>query len=80
MCAIAGVLGLPASEQTQTAMLATMRRRGPDGSGVYAHEDLCLLHTRLLIMDSAGGSQPMVLDWGNERYVISYSGELYNTQ
>ena len=80
MCAIAGVLGLPASEQTQTAMLATMRRRGPDGSGVYTHEDLCLLHTRLLIMDSAAGSQPMVLDWGNERYVISYSGELYNTQ
>lgn len=80
MCAIAGILELPASEKTQIAMLETMRRRGPDGSGVYTHEDLCLLHTRLAIIDPTGGSQPMVLDWGNERYVISYNGELYNTQ
>ena len=62
------------------AMLATMRRRGPDGKGVYRHRDLCLLHTRLSIVDPAGGAQPMVLDQGGQRYVISYNGELYNTE
>lgn len=80
MCAIAGILGLPASEETAQTLLATMRRRGPDGSGCYRHDDLCLLHTRLSIIDPTGGAQPMILDRGNERYVLTYNGELYNTQ
>lgn len=80
MCAIAGILGLPAFDDTRQAMLSTMRRRGPDGSGSYQHEDICLLHTRLSIIDPTGGAQPMILDWGKERYVITYNGELYNTE
>ena len=80
MCAIAGILGLPADEKTELALLATMRRRGPDGSGSYCHHDACLLHTRLSIIDPTGGAQPMILDRGNERYVITYNGELYNTE
>ena len=80
MCAIAGILGLPAPSETEHALLATMRRRGPDGSGCYRHKDVCLLHTRLSIIDPTGGAQPMILDRGNARYVISYNGELYNTE
>lgn len=57
-----------------------MRRRGPDGQGSYCYQDICMLHTRLAIIDPSGGAQPMVLDHGNERYVISYNGELYNTE
>lgn len=79
MCAIAGILGLPAAEEVQKSMLSTMRRRGPDGFGSYQHGNVCLLHTRLSIIDPTGGAQPMVLDWGRERYVITYNGELYNT-
>ena len=79
MCAIAGILGLPAEKSTIEAMLHTMRRRGPDGKGHYCHRDLCLLHTRLAIIDPTGGAQPMILDRGQERYVISYNGEIYNT-
>lgn len=80
MCAIAGILNLPADETVIQAMLNTMRRRGPDGKGSYCWEDYCLLHTRLAIIDATGGTQPMVLDWAGERYVISYNGELYNTE
>lgn len=79
MCAIAGILDLPIDIDKIAAMLATMRRRGPDGKGYYQHHALTLLHTRLSIIDPSGGAQPMILDWGEERYVISYNGELYNT-
>ncbi len=79
MCAIAGILDLPIDIEKIAAMLETMRRRGPDGKGYYQHHALALLHTRLSIIDPSGGAQPMILDWGEERYVISYNGELYNT-
>ena len=61
-------------------MLATMKRRGPDDRGIYEKGDCCLLHSRLAIIDPAGGRQPMVLDWAGERYVLVYNGELYNTR
>lgn len=80
MCAIAGILGLDYQEETIRAMLKTMRARGPDGKGCYHVPGACILHSRLAIVDLSGGTQPMVLDHGNERYVITYNGELYNTE
>lgn len=80
MCAIAGILNLDADEAIIDSMLDSMRRRGPDGKGSYRCKDVCLLHTRLAIIDPSGGAQPMIYDRGNERYVISYNGEIYNTQ
>ena len=79
MCAIGGILNLEADEAILNSMLASMRRRGPDGKGSYRNGNLCLLHTRLSIIDPSGGAQPMILDQGNERYVLVYNGELYNT-
>lgn len=80
MCAIAGIMRLPFTPEIMDAMLCSMLRRGPDGSGSYIHEDICLLHTRLSIIDPSGGAQPMIYDRGKERYVISYNGEIYNTE
>lgn len=80
MCAISGVVGLPWKEADLKRMLDTMRRRGPDEQGIYTREDTALLHTRLTIIDPAGGKQPMALNWGGETYVLVYNGELYNTQ
>ena len=79
MCAISGIVNLQTDEATILAMLATMRRRGPDGKGVYTWQDVCFLHARLSIIDPSGGAQPMIYDQGEERYVITYNGELYNT-
>jgi asparagine synthase (glutamine-hydrolysing) len=38
-----------------------------------------LLHARLAIIDPAGGAQPMILQMGEQRYILVYNGELYNT-
>ncbi len=80
MCAIAGMIGLPFTEQLQDKLLNTMRRRGPDSAGVFSCGDCCLLHARLAVIDLQGGKQPMQLELGNRKYIIAYNGELYNTQ
>lgn len=80
MCAIAGILGLPFDSQILDRLLCTMLHRGPDGTGSYMERECCLLHSRLAIIDPEGGAQPMCLQWGQEEYVITYNGELYNTQ
>lgn len=80
MCAIAGILGLPFDSQILDTLLRTMQHRGPDGTGSYMQRQCCLLHSRLAIVDPEGGAQPMQLCWSGEEYVITYNGELYNTQ
>lgn len=80
MCGIAGLIGLEPNQMTIDKMMKTMKRRGPDGAGKYVHDECVLLHSRLSIIDLEGGKQPMILNWENEEYVISYNGELYNTE
>ena len=75
MCGIAGMVGLTASRETQEKILATMTRRGPDGSGIFQQGACTLLHSRLAIIDPAGGAQPMTC----RGCTIVYNGELYNT-
>lgn len=79
MCAIAGCIGLKLKECTAEKMLKTMDRRGPDGRGVQYLPGCVLLHTRLAVIDPAGGRQPMELEWGGEKYSLVYNGETYNT-
>lgn len=80
MCAIAGLLNLDAESNVLEKMLDTMRRRGPDGQGIFRDRDCCLLHTRLAVIDPQGGKQPMTLSHNGEEYTLVYNGELYNTQ
>ena len=79
MCAIAGFVDLKGTESINIKMLSTMLRRGPDGSGNYQSGPCTLLHTRLSVIDPAGGAQPMGFDHCGEHYQIVYNGELYNT-
>ena len=79
MCAIAGILDLKTNEHLLKTMLETMRRRGPDATGVYQKNTCTLLHARLAVIDPEGGKQPMTLQWGAEIYTVVYNGELYNT-
>ena len=75
MCGIAGIIGLTAGSEVQKKILATMARRGPDGNGVFQEGNCTLLHSRLAIIDPAGGLQPMTA----AGHTIIYNGELYNT-
>lgn len=62
MCGFAGELaaGRAADVDAVQAMTQTMGDRGPDGSGLWAHDELALGHRRLKIIDlSACGDQPM---------------------
>ena len=79
MCAISGFVGLAYDTDTAQKMLGTMRRRGPDDTGLFQTGNCCLLHSRLSIIDPDGGAQPMHLNWHGETYTIVYNGELYNT-
>ena len=80
MCAIAGLISLTAGEDTQARMLETMKRRGPDASGIWQQGYTTLLHSRLAIIDPEKGKQPMELSFAGEHYILVYNGELYNTQ
>ena len=79
MCAIAGILNLPAPAETVRNMKQTMRRRGPDDFGVFQNDDVTLLHARLTVIDPEGGRQPMTLRFQGRQYTMVYNGELYNT-
>lgn len=78
MCAIAGILDLSTGAAIHK-MLRTMTRRGPDATAYFEGEDCTLLHARLIVIDPAGGAQPMTLETGEETFTIVYNGELYNT-
>lgn len=80
MCGIAGLVGLPYTESRLEAMKNTMLRRGPDSNGISRQDGCVLLHSRLAIVDPAGGIQPMELCCAGECYTLVYNGELYNTQ
>ena len=78
MSAIAGILDLPAGEEIVKKLLLTMKRRGPDGEGSYTYKGYTLLHTKLSTSKHRIESNPYILDWGAERYVIAFDGALYN--
>src|SRR4051812_13094112 len=57
-------------------MAAALHHRGPDGSGVERLGPALLVHTRLAIIDPAGGHQPL---WSeDERCAVVVNGEIYN--
>ncbi|MEG0307146.1 MAG: asparagine synthase (glutamine-hydrolyzing) [Clostridium sp.] len=83
MCGIAGWIDyekdIKSKESIITNMSKTLVRRGPDAGGVYASENACLIHRRLIVIDAENGKQPMSYKKGNKNYTLVYNGELYNT-
>ena len=85
-----GIAGLVARNQPPAAMRATLskmgealRRRGPDGFGLWTDPEpvgdyaVGFAHTRLSIQDlSELGAQPMLSPSG--QWVITFNGEIYN--
>src|SRR3954466_15159452 len=77
MCGIAGFIG-PGDRGDLSAMVAALRHRGPDGEGTWIDPEhaVHLGHTRLAILDPAGGVQPL---WnGTETICVVFNGEIYN--
>jgi asparagine synthase (glutamine-hydrolysing) len=83
MCGIGGYWSpkIVADENIAKLMLEPLRKRGPDHQGYWLAKDmgLALCHSRLAILDTSNkGIQPM--HSFNNRYVISFNGEIYNHQ
>ncbi len=78
MCGIAGmalVPGGPAPERgVLEALSAALRHRGPDGAGSVVIGHAALVHTRLAIVDLAGGDQPFF----DGPATLIANGEIYN--
>ncbi|MBO0586327.1 asparagine synthase (glutamine-hydrolyzing) [Sporosarcina sp. E16_8] len=61
-------------------MVNTLAKRGPDASNVWSSRHLLLGHTRLIVVDPAGGIQPMSKEKNSHTFTVVYNGELYNTE
>jgi asparagine synthase (glutamine-hydrolysing) len=57
-------------------LAAALAHRGPDGRGTCVHGHTLLVHTRLAIVDPAGGAQP--IEDPDGRACIVANGEIYN--
>ncbi len=78
MCGIAGIIMAPGAPPPAPGVLEALARalahRGPDGSGHVVIGRTALVHTRLAIIDVAGGDQPLFA--GSAAMVAN--GEVYN--
>ena len=78
MCGIGAILdpaGMSGPEAAQR-MVEALRHRGPDGDALKRLGPLTLAHTRLAIIDVAGGDQPLDSEDGNVTAIVN--GEIYN--
>ena len=75
MCGIFGLIGTPWRDSAETA-LATLSPRGPDDRDLLDLGEAQFGHTRLSVIDLAGGHQPMRSPDG--RYTLVFNGEIYN--
>lgn len=87
MCGIVSILAKTPQVAQQSAgaieahlpaMLRTLNLRGPDEQHQQRHGRMWLGHTRLSIIDLAGGSQPLFNEDGTVGTV--FNGEIYNFQ
>ena len=79
MCGIAGVLNLdgrPADSELVARMTQRLRHRGPDDNAIHIDGAAGLGHTRLAIIDPAGGGQPMRSADG--QLAVVCNGEIFN--
>ena len=80
MCGIAGYWnvrsGRPADEASVRAMARTLAHRGPDDERVWLDGAVALGQRRLVVVDPAGGLQPMGNEDGSVQVV--FNGEIYN--
>ena len=75
MCGIAGAVPPGADANYLADMLAALAHRGPDAAACYADDAIALAHTRLAVVDLAGGAQPRIDQATGDALV--FNGEIY---
>jgi len=78
VCGIAAIFdpGDKVSPAVLERVVASLRHRGPDGESTRQLGPAALVHTRLSIIDVAGGDQPFTSEDGQT--VVVANGEIYN--
>lgn len=78
MCGICGIVDYESTPDLPLlrAMMDRLDHRGPDGTGYFRDRRATLGHTRLAIIDQAGGAQPLANE--DERYWVTFNGEIFN--
>lgn len=83
MCGITGWIDweedLTQNRPILEKMTKTLEARGPDAYGYWVSARAGIGHRRLVVVDPEGGKQPMIRQIGDRFYVLTYNGELYNT-
>jgi asparagine synthase (glutamine-hydrolysing) len=78
MCGIAGVMltttAAPPDPKVLTALTQALSHRGPDGTAQTQSGNVTLIHTRLAIIDLAGGDHPLFA----AHAALIANGEIYN--
>lgn len=84
MCGIAGWIDNNSDLSTRKyiveEMMSRLASRGPDAGGIWVSPKALVGHRRLIVVDPSGGGQPMIRSKGNLDFVLTYNGELYNTE
>nr|WP_300148051.1 asparagine synthase (glutamine-hydrolyzing) [Propionicimonas sp.] len=78
MCGICGVVTNDATPDPSlvAAMMTALSHRGPDGSGYLVDHGAVLGQTRLAIIDTVGGVQPLANE--DESLWVVFNGEIFN--
>ncbi len=87
MCGIAGIVNFKKNLVTYKEynrllvkeMALKIAHRGPDASGEWVGEHAALSHARLAVIDVERGAQPMQRVCQGHEFIITYNGELYNS-
>ncbi|BCB02996.1 asparagine synthase (glutamine-hydrolyzing) [Bacillus sp. KH172YL63] len=84
MCGITGWIhyqqDLTNQKEVVEKMAETLSKRGPDETNVWLNQHVAFGHKRLIVVDPAGGRQPMSKSHRGHLFTICYNGELYNTE
>jgi asparagine synthase (glutamine-hydrolysing) len=84
MCGITGWIDYRRDLRSERGVLLkmteTLAKRGPDDTNIWVMPHAAFGHKRLVVVDPAGGIQPMSRTKGEYTYTICYNGELYNTE
>ena len=80
MCSVLAILEIdpraPYPRDRALALSRLQQHRGPDWSGVFAHDRALLAHNRLAIVDVEHGAQPLENAAGT--HALAVNGEIYN--